>query len=375
MELSRQAEKLYREALERLRSGRAAAFAAVVRVEGSAYRHEGARMLIRSPNDAIGSISGGCLETEVLAKARDTLETGAPALLRYDMRVENDEWWGIGSGCNGAVDILLYIPDPAVLSDLMDELAGQRPVHCVTALQAEDGKIQPGTQVLRLQNGQVRGPESLRKAVRGLPDGQWARRAPFTVSVPQESGGPPVSLFVERLEPSAIVLIVGSGADAEPMARMAADIGARVVVADHRSLRLNRTAFPDADEFVHATPENAPAALFGPQTCAVLMTHSFEWDARWLCRLLSAPVPYIGVLGPRARGERLLAELGRFGLQESTLLPDWRERVHNPLGLDLGGEGAGAVALAAAAEILAYAGGRDRSLVGARRPWKERVEA
>lgn len=87
--------------------GRRAALATVVGVEGSAYRHEGARMLVFEDGKLLGAISGGCLEADVREAALESIRSGQARLLRYDMTSDDDELWGLGTGCNGVVEVLV----------------------------------------------------------------------------------------------------------------------------------------------------------------------------------------------------------------------------------------------------------------------------
>lgn len=87
--------------------GRRAALATVVGVGGSAYRREGARMLVFDDGRILGAISGGCLEADVREAALEAIRSGKPRVLHYDMTGPDDELWGLGTGCNGVVDVLV----------------------------------------------------------------------------------------------------------------------------------------------------------------------------------------------------------------------------------------------------------------------------
>lgn len=108
--------RLFEQAASAIASGRGCALATVVGVQGSAYRHEGARMLIFADGTTQGAISGGCLESDVAEAALQAIRTGRPRLLRYDMTSDDDELWGLGTGCNGIVEVfiqpLLTAPEP-----------------------------------------------------------------------------------------------------------------------------------------------------------------------------------------------------------------------------------------------------------------------
>lgn len=110
------ARHLFEQAAAALASGRPCALATVVGVRGSAYRHEGARMLIFADGTTVGAISGGCLEADVAEVAREAMRTGRPRLLCYDMTSEDDELWGLGTGCNGVVEV--FVQPLAAVADL-----------------------------------------------------------------------------------------------------------------------------------------------------------------------------------------------------------------------------------------------------------------
>lgn len=98
---------LFEQAARAVASGRGCALATVVGVQGSAYRHEGARMVVFDDGSTVGALSGGCLEADVAEAAREAIRTGRARLVRYDMTSDDDEVWGLGMGCNGVVEVLV----------------------------------------------------------------------------------------------------------------------------------------------------------------------------------------------------------------------------------------------------------------------------
>jgi xanthine/CO dehydrogenase XdhC/CoxF family maturation factor len=156
-------------------------------------------------------------------------------------------------------------------------------------------------------------------------------------------------VFVDVFAPPPELLILGAGEDARPLARFAAAVGFRVVVADRRPGHLARERFPDAALLVESDGERLRHVLPLDAECyAVVMTHNVADDQAYLRALLGTPVPYIGMLGPRQRTERILRNLGVTDAA----------RVYGPVGLDIGTDGAEQVALAVLAEILAVRSGR-----------------
>ncbi|BAS27001.1 hypothetical protein LIP_1144 [Limnochorda pilosa] len=173
---------------------------------------------------------------------------------------------------------------------------------------------------------------------------------------PESGRSPSAEVLVEWVRAVPWLLVLGAGGDAEALATIGAAAGFRVAVADHRPALLRRERFPRAEELVSCEPEELPERLLTPQSYGVVLTHHFQRDVRWLKRLFASPVPYVGVLGPRSRAEQLLAHLRREG--DAPGQQDLA-RLYAPVGLDLGGEGAGAVALAVVAEAAALHHGRE----------------
>jgi xanthine/CO dehydrogenase XdhC/CoxF family maturation factor len=167
-------------------------------------------------------------------------------------------------------------------------------------------------------------------------------------------------VFDEVFLPPPRLLICGAGDDAIPLSACAASVGFRVFVADHRSAYLTPERFPDARTLHLQRPEEGvPAAFRGEDAFAVVKAHSFRLDREWARVLLETETRYIGLLGPRARTEKILSELGASG----------RERVYGPVGLDLGAEGPEQVALSIVAELMAVRSGHEP------RPLREKAEA
>ena len=178
---------------------------------------------------------------------------------------------------------------------------------------------------------------------------------------------PNTEVFRQVIAPPVPLVIFGAGNDAQPLVRLARELGWQITVVDPRPALATAARFPDADSVVIARPEEAPARLaLGPDTVAVVMTHHYAHDVPLLRHLLSRPLAYLGLLGPKARAEKILADLVADGL---SLPPETRSRLHAPVGLDLGAGTPEEVALAIVAEIQSVLAGRDaRPLRERRRP-------
>ena len=150
-------------------------------------------------------------------------------------------------------------------------------------------------------------------------------------------------VFTEVLEPPPKLIVCGAGDDARPLAALAAQAGFRVTVVDHRPAYLTAERFGAGVRLHEARPEAGLAPLATPGSSVVILTHSEAHDREWLRAALNSPASYIGLLGPRRRGERLLDQIGAAG----------SERVFTPVGLDLGADGPEQIAVSVVAELLA----------------------
>jgi xanthine dehydrogenase accessory factor len=311
----------------------ASVLATLVEVEGSSYRRPGARMLILEGHARVGSISGGCLEEDLLLRSAQVMATGRAELAVYDTSAENDVLWGVGLGCHGVVRILLE-PLPS------------RPAWA--AVVAENLRAGRATEL---------------EVVWSSPEGPSGTRLRGT----QGAATPktPAGTFVDRIEPPPSLTLFGAGDDAQPLARIAREMGWRVTVADPRSALLTESRFPGVAGLVLGPAEELVARAAPPiGALAVVMTHHYRHDRPLLGHLLPLPLAYLGLLGPRKRAERMLADMASEGLSITDAM---RARLHAPVGLDLGADSPEGVALSIIAEMTAVLGGRDG------RPLRERI--
>jgi xanthine/CO dehydrogenase XdhC/CoxF family maturation factor len=341
-----------REVLERAaelaRAGRRTALATVVRIEGSAYRRPGAKFLVEADGRTSGSVSGGCLEADVREAALEVIRTGAPRLLRYDTGADDRSVFGLGMGCGGTVEVFVQsASDGAALETaraVCELLSGESAFAVSTVVK---GAAFAGRVLVVTPEG-VRagstGDPSLDRGVSECGAVRLARR---------ESGldraGESV-IFTEVLSAPPPLIVFGAGDDAIPLCRYAAEAGFRVTVVDHREDALAPERFPGAARRLALRPEEGIASLpVGPRAFAVIKYHSFRYDREWTRHMLAAGVPYIGLLGPRARADEILSQIGASG----------GDRIFAPVGLDLGAEGPEQVALAILAELLAVHASRE----------------
>ena len=342
----RESAEIFSRLAELTAAGRRAALATVVRIVGSSYRRPGAKFLIEGTGDTLSSVSGGCLEADVCEVARTVLTTGTPSLRHYSTGADEDIVWGLGLGCNGLVDVFVQPATEGALAELgaglRGLLAGDSPFALITVVDGES----LGASLVVGPEGSVHG--SLGSAeLDGLAVEHARASLPAGRSAVQTIAGRDV--FFEIPPPPPHLVVCGAGDDARPLVAYAADAGFRVTVVDHRPAFLDPSWFPQASRRLLARPETPVDLPPAARSLAVVKTHSLAHDREWVRRLLAAGLPYVGVLGPHARTEAILREVGMPG----------DGRVYGPVGLDLGADGPRQVALSIVAELLAFTAGRE----------------
>jgi len=288
---------------------RACVVALVVATRGSSYRKAGALALIDADGLISGCISGGCLEAQMVAAAHAALGDGNACMLRLDTRTDDDRWFGSQSGCRGEIDLLLlpHTGDgmhPAIAALLIAERAHQCLAICVNT----DSE----TPTWRVH------------------DQRAASASEVIVSIP----------------PTPRILLLGGGPEAPALIEFAHSVGWWLEVVEHRARYLAQARLTGADRVHAARPAELLAKLdvsmFDAVICA---THLYDEDARCLQQLAASDVPFIGLLGPRARAEEMLLELG------SEINTALISRLHAPVGIAIGAYGPESVALSIAARL------------------------
>lgn len=326
------------------REGVAVAVATVVSVKGSAYRREGAKMLLGPDNRMHGTVSGGCLEPELLMVAQSVFADGRTRTVEYDL--SEDAMWGLGIGCGGTVRVQV--------APLDDRLAGvwrrvERAGEAWAVASPLEGTgvviVGPGYEGPAI--GAVEGVESdaLAEAVRHRLEG-------VRTGIEGVAGR---DTFVDVMAPPPVLCLFGAGHDAIPLAALAVGTGFRVKVIDPRAAYATEERFPGAEVIVADVRSLQSAADLVPRGAfAVVMHHHIQRDMAALGLLAQSGARYVGALGPRSRTERLLGDLRRDGVDTAPLGPV----LAAPVGLDVGAEGAEAIAVAVVAELLALRAGR-----------------
>jgi xanthine/CO dehydrogenase XdhC/CoxF family maturation factor len=347
--------------------------ATVVAVEGASYRKPGALMLLAPDGRRAGTVSGGCLEAQVASRAW-WLTANGPCVQRYSTAEEDGER-PYGSGCGGVVSLLLERRATAglLLAALQQAFDRRAPLAVATVL--EGGQI--GRRALAgLEGDPAEGIQAGGDPLQELAEQALASRKSIEKEI--SGGGIDGRVWVDFRPARPGLWIFGAGDDAQPLLHLAKELGWFVSVADGRSHLATRERFPLADE-VRVLPigelpgiqfvsppagqqvgSASPLGNLLAQDAAVVMSHSFEQDARILAALLAldSPPAYIGVLGPQRRTRELLAEGARLrGLPSepasaaAAQVERWLARLHSPMGLDLGAESPETIAFSVLAEI------------------------
>ena len=306
-----------------MRRGNAVALATLVRVEGSSYRRTGARLLIAANGDYAGSISGGCLEAEVIRKAQWLIRNG-PVVERYSTLFDDTAEIPYGLGCGGTVDLLIEptgTPEFCALMEAMEASLCNESSHVETQL--------PTAQ------------RSMSRSIESCAHGTLPR------VIDDES------FFAEVFDPPQRLFVFGAGDDAQQVVRLAAEMGWSVIVLDGRRQLATAARFPEAERV--AVTFTAGDDDLTPRDAAIVMTHSYLQDRDWLTAILPHGLRYVGLLGARHRSALLICEVAeRLGWD----IDRTAAGIFAPVGLDLGGDGAEAIALAAVAEIQACVAGK-----------------
>lgn len=318
----------------------------LVKAEGSSYRRPGARLLVGTDSArTAGTLSGGCLEAEVVKKALWMTRDGA-RVERYSMLFDDTADIPFGLGCGGTVELLFEPvdePEGRALLEAMEESLKGRESTMVSFLPGD------GRGLRRLVVG-ADGAVVFRS--QGLSEEKIACAQRLTPGEVYEGR------FVERLTAPQRLFVLGAGEDARPVVEMAASVGFAVTVADGRPQLARAERFPRAQSVVTLGEDLAGGCErlgIRAEDAVVLMTHSYEQDRALLVATLPLSPRYLGLLGAKHRSSLLVSEAAAMLGQT---VEECCERLFAPVGMDLGGDGPEAIALAIVAEVHGVVHGR-----------------
>lgn len=331
------------------------ALATVVNLKGSGYRRPGAKMLLTDKGQWVGAISGGCLEGDALRKTRQIIQEKKPKLLRYDTMNDQDaQQIGIGLGCNGVLDVLIEPLEPNHWTMQQMENILQQKTPTLLAHFFIPPEFEPST-FEGWQNAQFSfHPE------KGFLENNCAWLTPNikeeAKNIYQQQKNQTIfyenyALFYEIILPDIELYIFGGGYDIIPLTQMAQLLGWQTIIAEECPAHLIPKNFPNS-QLINTQTHTLPPSLTGAtHQKALLMSHNYKYDLKMLQQLLKTPLEYIGILGPKKRFEKMRQELLS---QNTPLSPEDEQRIHSPIGLDLGAETPEEIALAIIAEIQSH---------------------
>lgn len=345
--------------------GATVALAVLASSAGSTYRKPGAMMLIARGGEYAGLLSGGCLEGDLRVHAERVIDSGEPALVSYDMRNPDDLLWGLGSGCEGAMDIALFAVGPRngwePVASFARSLAADLPSSCALLTRSADTPLAAGSSLL-LAGDTV--PRELRTL---MMSACVTGRADRFVLAATPDHGQLEGVIVPLILPARLA-ILGAGPDARPLAHLAAFMGWRTTVIDHRASYADPSLFPQDACVLHLAPEEAAVHLRTTDfDAAVVMSHHLATDLIYLRALATTTIGYVGLLGPAARRERLVLDLGADAAPLA-------ERLRAPVGLDIGAQTPEAIALAIAAQLQAELSGKGGGIMPSAAKLASRLE-
>jgi xanthine dehydrogenase accessory factor len=362
------------------RAGETIGVGTVVATFRSAPRPPGASMLVGPAGEAVGSVSGGCVEGAVYELGQSVVASGVPELHRYG--VSDDDAFAVGLTCGGILDVYVEKVSQQTFPELggiADDIEAGRPVAVATVVDHPDPSRIGGRVVVRPVPGPDASSEERARAAEGTLGSERADAAvvddvrgllaaghhqTLTYGPDGERRGEGMRVFVWAFAPPPRMLVFGAIDFAAAVARIGNFLGYHVTVCDARPVFATNSRFPAADEVVVQWPHKflkaeAEAGRVDGRTVLCVLTHDPKFDVPLLEVALRLPeVGYVGAMGSRRTHDDRLKRLEEAGLTEEEL-----GRLSSPIGLDLGARTPEETAVSIAAEIIALQwGGRGERL-------------
>ncbi|MDN5914663.1 MAG: XdhC family protein [Pseudonocardia sp.] len=350
-----------RDVIDRLegwwKNGETAALATVVGTFRSAPRQPGASMLVGPDGEAVGSVSGGCVEGAVYELGHQVLSEDRPVLQRYG--VSDDDAFAVGLTCGGILDVFVEKVSPESYEQfgrIAEAVRDEKPVAVATVVAGPAERL--GTRLIVWPDsveggtGSSRIDDAVRDDVRGLLDA--GRNATLSYGVDGQRRGEGLSVFVESFAPPPRMIVFGAIDFAAAVARMGTFLGFRVTVCDARPVFATATRFPGANEVIVEWPHRylqaeADAGRINGRTVLCVLTHDPKFDVPLLEVALRLPeVGYIGAMGSRRTHDDRIERLKENGVTDAEIA-----RMSSPIGLDLGARTPEETAVSIAAEMIA----------------------
>jgi len=335
--------------------------ATVTRTWSSAPRPVGAAMAVTASGEAIGSVSGGCVEGAVHEAALEVLENGIPQLVSYG--VSDDNAFSVGLTCGGTIELFIQLIDPQSFpdfQDVIDAITLKKPIATATLISGADGIGRRIVLTPDSASGSLGNP-GLNEAVIEGARGLLSQGTTKTLKLGQngERRVDDLAIFVESFSPAPHMIVFGAIDFAAAVARIGKFMGYFVTVCDARPLFATKRRFPEADEVIVDWPHRyLPTALVDERTVICVLTHDPKFDVPVLEIALRSNAGYIGAMGSRRTHTDRLERLREIGLNETEL-----GRLRSPIGLDIGARTPEETAISIAAEIISdIVGGSNQPL-------------
>jgi xanthine dehydrogenase accessory factor len=313
-----------------LESGERVALATVVATRRSAPRPIGSKLGVSESGEMAGSVSGGCVESDVYEHAREVLAGGAPRLATYG--ISDELALTVGLPCGGEIDVFVDEAEQTLVDRIGRALADEEHAVLFTVLEGEE----TGLHTLAFE-GDERAEEAIRRG---------------RSHVLEQDG---VKVFADVFGPPPRLLVFGAVDTAEELCRAAKRLGWRTIVADARGKFATADRIPSADELLVAWPEEALEKVRPDHhTAVVVLTHEDRFDVPALTGALATEAFYVGALGSRRNQERRRELLLEEGVPAEQL-----DRIAGPCGLDIGAGTPAETAVSILGEILARRAGRE----------------
>ncbi|SDS89436.1 xanthine dehydrogenase accessory factor [Jiangella sp. DSM 45060] len=354
-------QEVLRELVTAVGDGERAGLVTVVSTFQSAPRQPGASMAVTASGEAVGSVSGGCIEGAVYELAQEVMAGRPPVLQRYG--VSDDDAFAVGLTCGGIIDVFVEAVDRStfpVLADVAASIDGAEPVAVATVVAGPGpagAHLVVWTDRVAGSLGGQRLDDAVADDARGMLDqGQTGIRR---YGASGERRLDDLQVFVQSFAPRPRMLVFGAIDFAAALVRVGRFLGYHVTVCDARPVFATPRRFPDADEVVVKWPHDYLASTtVDARTVICVLTHDPKFDVPLLAAAVRTPAAYIGVMGSRRTHDDRLARLRAEGLSDDELA-----RLASPLGLDLGARTPEETAVSIAAEIIAARwGGSGRRL-------------
>lgn len=349
-------------------AGETAGVGTVVRTFRSAPRPAGASMVVAPDGQVSGSVSGGCVEGAVYELGNDVVRDGQPRLERYG--ISDDDAFSVGLTCGGILDVFVEPISRTTFPELKavaDDIAEHRPVAVATVISHVDPdwvgrRLVVGPNSMQGSLGSPRADAAVADDAAGLLAA--GRSEVLTYGPDGQRRGAGMEVFVAGYAPRPRMLVFGAIDFAAALAHQGSLLGYRVTVCDARPVFATRARFPTADEVVVEWPNRYLAAQhdageIDARTVVCVLTHDPKFDVPLLEVALRLPeIAYVGAMGSRRTHDDRMARLREAGLTDGEL-----DRLHSPIGLDLGARTPEETAVSIAAEIIACRwGGEGRPL-------------